>query len=785
MKKIITLLVLSVSFFATSQSTLPSEFHFSADGKILYTGGIMPTSGLYDKTSVKNVYLNFAQPDYWTQLTTNYITETNIPATLIYEGTTYPNVGVRFRGNTSYTQIGTSQKKSFSIETDFVDVNQTLLGYNDLKLNNAHQDATFMREVLFCRMAARHTPIAKGNYIHLFLNNQDWGIYPNVQSVDKTFLNEWFLSNDGARFRATTETPSSPGGGPSWGDGTAGMNYLGATATDATYQQYYSLKSNDVVANPWQALIDACYSLSTTTSSNLETIKTKIDIDKVLWHMACENIFTDDDSYVMKGKMDYMVYFEPETGRTTSLEYDGNSSFQINAATSANWGPFKNVTNANYPLLNKLISVPELRQRYLAHYRTILNETFTTANATAIVDEIDAQISALVAADTKKLYTTAQYTSGVPTLKSFVTNRRNFLLSNAEVAQVAPVISSAKFHNSVNAEYIAPVANEVANIKAVVTSASGINRVNLYYATGLVGNFIKIQMFDDGAHNDGTAGDGTFGAQIPGFAANTYVRYYIEAIANTTVLSASYLPTGAEHDVFVYVVTQVNVANGVVINELLAQNTAGSTDEAGDYEDWVELYNNNNYEVNLSGYNLSDDTTALNKWQFPSGTIIPANGYLIVWCDNEASEGALHASWRLSVGGESVSLTDANQNLVDQIVFGAQTTNMGFARVPNGTGNFVIQAPTFNANNQGNLAINEYETTTNSMLVYPNPASEMVNVVLKDVSNNQPIKVYNQLGQLVLQSEANYQTVINVSALSSGTYIINYGTLSKKLVIIK
>ncbi|MES2747540.1 MAG: CotH kinase family protein [Bacteroidota bacterium] len=778
MKNIILLFTLLISFIGNSQ-TLPSQMYYSADGKILYTGGVVPTSGFYNKNLVKDVYLNFTQSDYWTQLTNNYASETNIAATMIYDGVTYPNVGVRFRGNTSYTTIGASQKKSFSVETDFVDDNLKIDGYNDLKFNNAHQDPTFMREVLYNRMARRHMPIAKGNYVHLYLNNIDWGIYPNIQAVDKTFLDEWWTSNDGARFRATTENTGTPGGG--WGDGTAGMNYLGTTA--ATYQQYYTLKSNDVVLDPWQTLIDATLSLSTATAANSETVKTKIDVDKVLWHLACENIFTDDDSYIMKGKMDYMVYYEPETGRTTSFEYDGNSTFVTAAATSANWGPFKNVTNANYPLLNKLINIPEWRQRYLAHYRTILTETFTTANANALVDELDAQISALVAADTKKLYSTAQYTSGVPGLKTFVANRRTYLLSNTEVAQVAPIIASAKYHNSANVEYMAPVANEVCNIKAVVTSTSGINKMILYYATGLVGNFAKIQMYDDGTHNDDASGDGIFGAQIPGYAANTLVRYYVEAVANNATLSASYLPTGAEHDIFVYTVTNVNVANGVVVNEIMAQNTTGTTDEVGDYEDWVELYNNNNYPVDLSGYYLSDSTTNLIKWQFPSGAIIAANSYMVIWADDEAIEGPLHAAWKLSVGGESVTLSNPSQNIVDQVIFGAQTTNMGYARVPNGTGGFVIQAPTFNGNNQIPLGTSDFEIAKSEFIMYPNPASTSFNLNFSEDLVRKNVNIHNNLGQRIFETKAENQMEINTSGYASGVYFVTCDYVTKKLII--
>lgn len=780
MNKIVLLFWLTCTSIVWSQ-TLPSEMYYSADGRILYTGGVVPTSGLYDKTTVKNVYLNFAQPNYWALMTSNYASETNIAADMVYDGVTYPNVGVRFRGNTSYTTIGNSQKKSFAIETDFVDENLDVFGYNDLKFNNAHQDPTFMREVLYCRMARKYTPIAKANYIHLFINNEDWGIYPNIQAVDKRFLKEWFKTNNGARFRATVETTGGGGGGPNWGDGTAAMNYLGNNA--ATYQQYYTLKSNDVVADPWQMLIDACQSLSTATTANIDAVREKIDIDKALWFLACENIFTDDDSYIMKGKMDYMIYYEPETGRTTPLEYDGNSTFVANAATSSSWGPFKNVTNANYPLLNKLLNIPEWRQRYLAHYRTILAESFTTSNANAVIDELDAQISALVAADTKKLYPTSQYTSGVPALKTFVANRRNFLISNVEVAQVGPTITSAKFYNSAGNEYVLPFANESVTVKSVVSSTSGIKKVILYYGTDLVGNFTKVQMYDDGAHNDGAANDGVFGAQIPGFAANTLVRYYVEAIANNAALSASYLPVGAEHDIFVYTVAQQNNANGVVVNELLAQNTTDTVDEAGDYEDWVELYNNNDYPVDLSGFYLSDSTTNLTKWQFPSGSVIGANSYMMIWTDDEPTEGPLHATFKLSVSGESVTLSDPSQNIVDQVIFGAQTTNMAYARIPNGTGEFVIQATTFNDNNENALSLSEVAENKAFFVLYPNPASDFVTINVSENWIGKQAIINNALGQIVQQFELKNENNIDLTTFSKGIYFITSEGKTQKLIV--
>jgi hypothetical protein len=453
--------------FSLKAQDLPAEFHLSPDGKILSRGDEL-ASGLYDRTLVREVHIDFPQANYWTLLTSNYSTETDIPASLTIDGTTYDSVGVRFRGNTSYQMIGSSQKKSFAVAADFVREDQRIMGYKNLKFNNAHQDASFMREVLYNRMAKKYTPIAKANYIHLFLNNVDWGVYPNIQDVDKTYLKEWFLSNDGAKFRATVEGQGpGGGGGPGWGDGTAGMNYLGTDT--AQYQKYYTLKSSDVEES-WQKLLHACQVLSTATANTKEEVRQALDIDKILWFLAVENIFADDDSYIMKAKMDYYVYYEPETALTFPLEYDGNSAFLTEAATS--WGPFKNATNANYPLLSKLLAIPEWRQRYLAHYRTILNETFTTANANAIIDSLDDQIKALVAADTKKLYSTSQYTNAIPALKTFVSNRRNYLVGNSEVTQVAPQISEATYLNN-NGEALAPKAGEEAFVTAAINSTTG------------------------------------------------------------------------------------------------------------------------------------------------------------------------------------------------------------------------------------------------------------------------------------------------------------------------
>lgn len=142
----------------------------------------------------------------------------------------------------------------------------------------------------------------------------------------------------------------------------------------------------------------------------------------------------------------------------------------------------------------------------------------------------------------------------------------------------------------------------------------------------------------------------------------------------------------------------------VVINELMADNDTTIADPQEDYDDWLELHNLTDSPVMLTGMYLSDKEDNPTKWQFPENTEIPANGYLIVWLDEDGEDApdGLHANFKLSKGGEVVMLVgpDAEGNQVlDSITFGDQETDVAFGRLPDGTGEFqVVQATPGTAN---------------------------------------------------------------------------------------
>lgn len=760
MKKTAIAILLFCSFTLSSQ-TLPQMFRFSDDSLRLVRGGV-PSVGLYDEYVIDTVFLYFDQPNYWQLLVSNYQSKTNIPATMVFRGQTYDSVGVRFRGQTSYQFIQASQKKSFNVTLDWIFGDQEIEGYETLNLVNGYEDPSFIREALYQKCSRNHIPSAQGNHVQLYLNDQNWGIYINIQQLDRKHAKEWFMDRDATRWRAEKTI-----GGPGFGAGYSSLNWLGWDTT--IYQDYYTIKKF-YKENPWNDLVNTCFVLNNTPSNLLmDSLANYMDVDGTLWFLAHEILFTDDDSYVNKGGMDYYLYFDVFTNRMIPIEYDANSCMSIQKATQ--WSPFYRETSVSYPLMNKLMAVPEIRQRYLAHVRTIIEQTFDLTTINATIDDYAERIDQYVLNDPKKLYTYNQFLQEVPKLKQFFSTRRNYILNNTEINRTGPSMSNLVF--SVDGEpFIPPNPTQPVDVTITAVATQGIFRVNLYYGTALMGHFTKLEMFDDGNHNDGEAGDGVFGAQIPTHQTGTWVRLYVEALANDTWKTAKYEPQGADHEVYIYQVVPGQVEDcPVVVNELMSDNVSAVPDPSGEYDDWVEFYNNSDEPFDLSGYFLSDKIDQLDRWQIPDGTIIEGNGYLIVWCDEDLTQPGLHANFGLSKDGENVYLVTPELMMADEAAFGASEPDMAYARVPNGIGDFTWQGHTFDGSNDNTVGFLEPQTQKPSLSFYPNPANAQI---ILETNSQQPllVSIYALTGDLVFQEMIGWHIQINISGWARGIYFI-------------
>ena len=239
--------------------------------------------------------------------------------------------------------------------------------------------------------------------------------------------------------------------------------------------------------------------------------------------------------------------------------------------------------------------------------------------------------------------------------------------------------------------------------------------------------------------------------------------------------------------VLLSLIGQNATAQSVVINEIMASNTTTIADNAGEFDDWIELYNTSNITVDLSGWFISDKADNLTKYDLPSGTTIDANDYLIIWADEDSSQGPVpvHANFKLSSGGETLILSDEFSVIIDSVSFGQQTTDMGYARLPNGTGDFVIQNPTFGTTNTPTST--NFIEIPNEFKMFPNPTEGFLNIAIEgELSENRLFEIFDAQGKKILE-----KTIMNVTFQTDGTnwnnglYVLKYHNTIKKLLIIK
>ncbi len=158
----------------------------------------------------------------------------------------------------------------------------------------------------------------------------------------------------------------------------------------------------------------------------------------------------------------------------------------------------------------------------------------------------------------------------------------------------------------------------------------------------------------------------------------------------------------------------------LVINEFMAKNDGSVLDPYGDYDDWIEIYNYGDDAVDIGGMHLADNLNSAGRWRVPdtnpSLTTIPSHGYLLIWADEEAGQGILHANFKLSAGGEQIGLYDAGGNLIDSVVFGPQNGDESYGRLPDGSDNWqVFTSPTPGASN----AAEPIKVVINEIMYHP------------------------------------------------------------------
>ena len=390
---------------------------------------------LYSPDILRTLFIEFEYDDWESELDAFYGTDVEVPATITVDGRAYPEVGIHFRGNTSFSSVPAGYKRGLNLSFDFVDEEQRLLGYRTLNLLNGFGDPTFLRQVLYLRIANEYYPAPKANYLRVVINGEDWGIYVSVQQFNSDFTREAFDSNE-ARWHVPGSFQSS-----------GGLGYLGDN--EAIYRQEYEIKNKDDPEN-WQRLIELTRVLNQTPPAELvAALEPILDIDGALRFLAVDNALLNSDGYWSRNS-DYSIYLDEE-GRFHVTSYDANETLRDSMSRRGSGGggvrlsPLEGSRDGTKALLYRLLMVPELRERYLGYVRDVAENWLDWERLEPIVEGYRALIRDEIEVDERKLYTTSEFELGVDgassgggfggpgappgmTLKALVEQRRAFLL---------------------------------------------------------------------------------------------------------------------------------------------------------------------------------------------------------------------------------------------------------------------------------------------------------------------------------------------------------------------
>lgn len=768
---------------------------------------------LYDINTLREITVKFYDANFHQILIDRFNAGdgSRLPATLEMDGVLYDSVAIRYKGNISFMIPEHDGNPKYPLNIDmneFID-GQNLLGYNKLKLGNLMTDPTAVREAVAYEIYRKYTVAPKSNMmkVNIGVVGQTatyYGVYSNSESINKGFLESHFDSKNGALAKCdpnpaaqdTVCDKSGLGNGIDEEQLTAQPDLKWYGPDTCQYYANYAMKRD----YGWQELVE----LIDVLNHNENTLDQHLNIDGVLWYMAVSMVIPNKDTYFGENAKNYYMY-KHKDGLWHMLPWDVNESFGGVMGKSQGGASYDLLRRFEAydptrpwrtyrPLVYQILKNDRYRKQYFAHVRTVIDENYSDANIRAQVDSVQDLIEQAVFDSPHRIFPDDDFRKNVneditySNLSMFnyfggimptVNDRLTYLNNHAEVQLVPPTLENT------TQSILAPKVGEDVWITAEVSNATQVDlmvTINKKYAS----YFQPIEMKDDGLSNDGAAGDGIYGALIPYNAIYDEVKYYVRAQNDDAMILE---PRRAEYEFFEYKVKSSSVLaliGDVVINEFLASNDGAAADQNGEYDDWIELYNTTNSDISLNGYFLTDDSLNINKWAF-SDTLIKAKSYLIIWADKDDSQDGLHANFKLSSSGESVYLVNNDLEIVDYTHFTSQSTDMTYARVPNGTGSFSQQEPTFSFNNQGELNTSLVETA-DLFKIYPNPAKDYVNII-GDLETLNSIKILDATGKVVSQSFDASSNRISIANLSNGFYTIaietGEGMALKKLMITK
>lgn len=408
-----------------------------------------------------------ADEEDWQEMFDNARSEQFIMVDVVINGTKFKNVGIRPKGNSSLTQVASSDSDRYSFRLQFDEYikDQTCFGLESMVLNNMLSDSTYMKEyVAYDLMREIGVDAPYFGYADIKVNGENHGLYLAVELYNNSYEQRVFGDKSGMLYNVKSmdmgnwdeNVPEAPGGGmpgmpeggmpgfnppsdtdenpfaPQMGGRMGGMlgnsggkGWPGGSRgggsleyTDDNIESYSSIFNNVVgkgSKNDYQRVIQALKALS--EGKELEKY---FDVDKILRYLAAHTVVVNLDSYSSSMAQNYYIY--ERDGKVTILPWDynlawggfqnGNASSVINFPIDT---PVSGVEMSSRPLIEKLFSNAEYLQRYHSYLQQLIDNYFANGKFEEKVKSLDSLISEYVKNDATAFCTFDEYENAVST----------------------------------------------------------------------------------------------------------------------------------------------------------------------------------------------------------------------------------------------------------------------------------------------------------------------------------------------------------------------------------
>ena len=350
---------------------------------------------LFKENEVMDIKIEIPEDD-WNDMKENAKDEKYHSANITVGNTKLENIGIRTKGFSSLQLVSSneSDRYSFRIKLDKYVNDQNLNGLNEFVLNNNFQDPSYMREYLsYKALEQLGVDVPETAYTNVYINGELFGFYLAVEAIDDSFIERVTDSNstDVKLYKADGEN---------------------STLADEESLKNFELKNGeDDNMEGLKKLVSAINSIENGNKGDIESI---FDVDTFLKSIAVNTVLGNYDSY--NGSKAHNYFLLEEDGVFKYIPWDYNMAFggfmedKGASVTVSIDEPLYNVDASKRPLITKLLSVDEYKEKYYGYLQELVDYY---DNFEQQVNELATLIKPYVENDPTAFYTIEQFEENI------------------------------------------------------------------------------------------------------------------------------------------------------------------------------------------------------------------------------------------------------------------------------------------------------------------------------------------------------------------------------------